>query len=178
MVTRFRELVNVHVSIEVLNGQKVLRADSTDVPLSISAVGLVNVGQQGALITEGLVAIDALQGRTQTTILGWRAIRVALCDVSLKLLWNIKAFLATTALPGFFQFPILSSGKAGAAAVFAPFMHLHVAMERAGGKEAAATHGALVGLVGGVSFHVDFEVITAREGRVTLPTVVLLVTSV
>uniref|UniRef100_A0A3P8S9E1 Uncharacterized protein n=1 Tax=Amphiprion percula TaxID=161767 RepID=A0A3P8S9E1_AMPPE len=61
--------------IEVLNRQKVFRADSTRVALPISAVGLVNVGQQGALITEGLMAVDALQG----------ALRVALCDVSLML---------------------------------------------------------------------------------------------
>lgn len=51
-------------------------------------------------------------------------------------------------------------------------------MERAGGKEASAAHRALVGFVGGVSFHVDFEVITAGEGRVTLSTVVLLVAGV
>lgn len=69
MVTGFGELVDVHVSIEVLNRQKVLRADSTGVTLPVSAVGLVNVCQQGALITEGLVAVDALQGGTQASIL-------------------------------------------------------------------------------------------------------------
>lgn len=57
-------------------------------------------------------------------------------------------------------------------------MYLHVAVERAGGKEASAAHRALVGFVRGVSFHVDFEVITAGESRVTLSTVVLLITSV
>lgn len=52
--------MDVHVSIEVLNRQKVLRADSTGVALPVSAVGLVNVSQQGALVTEGLMAVDAL----------------------------------------------------------------------------------------------------------------------
>lgn len=51
-------------------------------------------------------------------------------------------------------------------------------MERAGGKEASAAHRALVGFVRGVSFHVDFEVVTAGKGRVTLSTVVLLITGV
>lgn len=69
MVTRFGELVDVHVSIEVLDGQKVLRADSTGVALPVSAVGLVNVGQQGSLIAEGLMAVNALQGGTQASIL-------------------------------------------------------------------------------------------------------------
>lgn len=69
MVTRFGELVDVHVSIEVLDRQKVLGADSTGVALPVSAVGLVNVGQQGALITEGLMAVNALQGSTQASIL-------------------------------------------------------------------------------------------------------------
>lgn len=69
MVTRFGELVDVHVSIEVLNRQKVLRADSTSVALPVSAVGLVNVGQQGTLVTEGLMAVNALQGGTQASIL-------------------------------------------------------------------------------------------------------------
>lgn len=69
MVTGFGELVDVHVSIEVFNRQKVLRADSTGVALPVSAVGLVNVSQQGALITEGLMAVDALQGGTQASIL-------------------------------------------------------------------------------------------------------------
>lgn len=53
-----------------------------------------------------------------------------------------------------------------------------MAVERARGKEASAAHRALVGFVRGVSFHVDFQVITAREGRVTLSTVILLITSV
>lgn len=53
-----------------------------------------------------------------------------------------------------------------------------MAVEGARGEEASAAHGALVGFVGGVGFHVDFEVITAREGRVTLSTMVLLITSV
>uniref|UniRef100_A0A3Q1I2C7 Uncharacterized protein n=1 Tax=Acanthochromis polyacanthus TaxID=80966 RepID=A0A3Q1I2C7_9TELE len=88
--------------IEVLNRQKVFRADSTRVALPISAVGLVNVGQQSALVTEGLMAVDALQG----------ALGVALCDVPLELFRNIKAFLTTAAFTGFFQLPFISSGEA------------------------------------------------------------------
>lgn len=57
-------------------------------------------------------------------------------------------------------------------------MYLHVAMERTGGKEASPAHRALVGFVRGVRFHVDFEVIAAGEGRVTLSTVVLLISGV
>lgn len=57
-------------------------------------------------------------------------------------------------------------------------MYLHVAVERAGGEEASSAHRALVGFVGGVGFHVDFEVITAGEGRVALSTVVLLIAGV
>ncbi|ONI45651.1 hypothetical protein AN641_00460 [Candidatus Epulonipiscioides gigas] len=161
MVTGFRELVDVHVSIEVLNRQKVLGADSTGMALPVSAVGLVNVSQQGALITEGLMAVDALQGGTQASILRWRTLRVALCDVPLEVLWDIKALLTTAAFASFFQFPFISSGQARTAAIFAPFVYLHVAVERAGGEEASAAHRALVGFVRGVSFHVDFEVIAA-----------------
>lgn len=51
-------------------------------------------------------------------------------------------------------------------------------MEGTGGKEASPAHRALVGFVRGVRFHVDFEVITAGEGRVTLSTVVLLIAGV
>lgn len=57
-------------------------------------------------------------------------------------------------------------------------MYLHVAVQRTGREEASPAHRALVGFVGGVSFHVDFEVITAGEGRVTLSTVVLLIPGV
>lgn len=57
-------------------------------------------------------------------------------------------------------------------------MHLHVAVEGAGRQEASAAHGALVWFVGGVGLHVDLEVVTAGEGRITLSTVVLLVASV
>lgn len=109
MVTRFRELVDVHMGIEILNRQKVLRADSTDMALPITAVGLVNVGQQGAFITEGLMAVDALQGSTQASILRWGALWVALRDVPLELLRNIKAFLAPAALPSLFQLPFFTS---------------------------------------------------------------------
>uniref|UniRef100_A0A3B5BN64 Uncharacterized protein n=1 Tax=Stegastes partitus TaxID=144197 RepID=A0A3B5BN64_9TELE len=76
--------------------------DSGSVALPVSAVGLVNVSQQGALITEGLVAVDALQG----------ALWVALCDVPLELFWNIKALLTTAAFTGFFQLPFISSREA------------------------------------------------------------------
>lgn len=69
MVTRFWELVDVHMGIEVLNRQKVLGADSTGVTLPVTTVSLVNVGQQGSLITEGLMAVDALQGGPQASIL-------------------------------------------------------------------------------------------------------------
>lgn len=103
---------------------------------------------------------------------------MALSDVPLELFWDIKTLLASAAFACFFQLPFITSREAGTAAIFAPFMNLHVAMERAGGKEASAAHRALVGFVGGVSFHVDFEVITAGEGRVTLTTVVLLVAGV
>lgn len=98
---------------------------------------------------------------------------MALRDVSLELLWDVKTFFATTALPRFFQFPFLRS-----AAVFTPFVDLHVAMEGAGGQEPSAAHRALVGFVGGVGFHVDFEVIAAGERGVTFATVVFLVTGV
>lgn len=100
------------MSIEVLNRQKVLRADSTGVALPVSAVGLVNVSQQGALVTEGLMAVDALQGGTQASILGWRAFRVALRNVPLEVLWDIKALLTTAAFASFFHFPLISSRKA------------------------------------------------------------------
>lgn len=53
-----------------------------------------------------------------------------------------------------------------------------MAVERAGGKKASAAHRALVGFVGGMSFHVDFEVITAGEGRITFSAMVLLITCV
>lgn len=53
-----------------------------------------------------------------------------------------------------------------------------MAVERPGRQEASAAHGALVGFVGGVSFHVNLEVITAGESGVALATVVLLVTGV
>lgn len=80
---------------------------------------------------------------------------MALRNVSLKLFWNIKTFLTTTAFACLFQLPIIGPGEAGATAVFAPFVHLHVAMKRTGGKEASTAHGALVGFVRGVGFHVD-----------------------
>lgn len=166
------------MSIEVLDRQKVLRADSTGVALPVSAVSLVDVSQKSALVTKGLMAVDTLQGGTQASILRRRAFRVALDDVSLEVFWYVKTLLTTTALACFFQFPIISSGEARATAVFAPFVNLHVAVERTGGKEASAAHRALVGFVRRVGFHVDFEVITAGEGRVTLPTVVLLITGV
>lgn len=178
MVTRFRELVNIHMSIQVLDRQKVLRADSTGVALLVSAVGLVDVGQQGALVAEGLVAVDALEGGSQTSILRRRAFRVALRYMSLEVFWDIKTLLASAALARFLQFPFVGSGEARSAAVFAPFVYLHVAMERTGGEESSPAHGALVGFVGGVRFHVDFEVIAAGEGRVTLSTVVLLIAGV
>lgn len=144
----------------------------------VSAVRLVDVSQQGALVTEGLMAVDALQGGTQASVLGWRALRVALHNMPLEVFWDIKALLAAATFASFFQLPFVGSGKAGAAAVFAPFMHLHVAVERAGGEEASPAHRALVGFVGGVGFHVDLEVIAAGEGRVALSTVVLLVAGV
>lgn len=112
MVTRFRELVNVHMSIQVLNRQKVLRADSTGVALLVSAVGLVDVSQQGALVAEGLMAVDTLEGGTQTSILRRRAFRVALCNMSLEVFWDIKTLLTTAAFACFFQFPFIGSRKA------------------------------------------------------------------
>lgn len=112
MVTGFRELVDIHVSIEVLNRQKVLRTNSTGVSLPVSAVGLVNVSQQGAFIAERLMAINTLQGGTQTSILRWRALGVALHNVPLEVLWDIKAFLTAAAFAGFFQFPFISSRQA------------------------------------------------------------------
>jgi len=174
MVAGFRELVNVHMSIEVLNRQEVLRADGAVVALPVAAVRLVNVGQQRALVTEGLVAVNALQGGAQHSVLRWGALGVVLCDVSLELLWDVEALLTAAALTGLFRLPVVGP----VAAVFAPFVHLHVAVEGAGRQEASAAHGALVGFVGGVGLHVDLEVVTAGEGGVTLSTVVLLVASV
>lgn len=103
---------------------------------------------------------------------------MAFCDMPLELFWNIEAFLTPAAFAGFFQLPFISPRETGARAIFAPFVYLHVAVERAGGKEASTAHRALVGFVGGVGFHVDFEVIAAGEGRVTLSAVILLITRV
>lgn len=178
MVTRFRELVNIHMSIKVLDREKVLRAYSTGVALLVSAVGLVDVSQQGALVAEGLVAVDALEGGAQTSILRRRAFWVALGNMSLEVFWDVKTLLATAAFARFLQFPFVGSRKARSATVFAPLVYLHVAMEGTGGEESSPAHGALVGFVRGVRFHVDFEVITAGEGRVTLSTMVLLVAGV
>lgn len=103
---------------------------------------------------------------------------MALRDVPLELLGDVKTLLTAAAFASFFQLPFVGPRKARAVAVFAPFVYLHVAVERAGGKETSAAHGALVGFVRGVSFHVDFEVIAAGKGRVTLSAVVLLITGV
>lgn len=80
--------------------------------LPVSTVCLVNVSQQGALVTEGLMAVDALQGGTQTPILGWRALGVALHNMPLEVFWDIEALFTTATFASFFQFPFVSSRKA------------------------------------------------------------------
>lgn len=55
---------------------------------------------------------------------------------------------------------------------------LHVALQRAGGGEAALAHGALERLAGTVGLQMDLEVVAAGESRLTLVTVVLLVACV
>lgn len=142
--------------------------------LSVTAVRLINVGQQSALVTEGLMAVNTLQGGAEDAVLRWGALWVALGDVPLEFLWDIEALLAAAAFTCLFQFPFVCPRVA----VLAPLMYLHVAVQGAGRQEASAAHGALVGFVGGVGFHVDLEVVTSGEGRVTLPTVVLLVAGV
>lgn len=55
---------------------------------------------------------------------------------------------------------------------------LHVALQGAGGGEAALAHAALERLAGAMGLQVDLEVVAAGESRLALVTVVLLVARV
>jgi hypothetical protein len=166
-------LVTVHVTVQFLHCVETLRTDAARV-LLLPTVHLLHMVHEGGLLDKELVAVDTLEGRS---VLVGGALGVALCNVLLEVLWEVKAFLALTALLSVLHLPVLHPG-ARLGAVLIPFVNLHVSMQGTRGQEPTTTNGTFIWLVGRVRLQVDLQVITSGECGITFTAVVLLVSSV
>lgn len=135
---------------------------------------LLYVVQEGGLLHKQLVAVHALEGGS---VLIRGALGMALRNVLLEVLWEVKAFLTLAALLSVFHLPVLHPG-ARLGAVLAPLVNLHMSVQGARGQEPTATNGTFIWLVGRVSLQVDLQMITSGERCVAFAAVVLLVARV
>lgn len=123
MVARLRLLVTIHVAVQFLDGVEALGADAARV-LLLPAVHLLHMVHQGGLLYKELVAVDTLEG---CSVLVGGAFRVALGNVLLEVFWEVKAFLALTALLSVLHLPVLHPGP-WLGAVLVPLVNLHVSV--------------------------------------------------
>lgn len=108
---------------------------------------LLYVVHEGGLLHKQLVAVHALEG---CSVLIWGTLRVALRNVLLEVLWEVKAFLTLAALLSVLHLPVLHPG-ARLGAVLVPLMNLHMSVQGTRGQKPAPANSAFVWLVGCVS---------------------------
>lgn len=108
---------------------------------------LLYMVHEGGLLYKQFVAVHALES---CSVLIRGALGVALCNVLLQVLWEVKALLTLAALLSVLHLPVLHPG-ARLGAVLVPLMNLHMSVQGTRGQKPTPTNSTFIWLVGCVS---------------------------